>query len=149
MSVTYGLLSGAQPIAEANHAFAGAVFIPSQPTTEFALPRLIGETVYAWTDEGQYDPIVVPPLWIVTLDAPVLRATIGLFDASHYAETLDIQAAAPDGSTMGRTKRLNSKIGVGLTAPPKACCKRSSATLHRQSAWVMRRTWSRCPSPPR
>jgi len=112
-SVIYGLLID-QPIAEANHAFAASVFLPEDPADSFTLPHLAGEIVMAWTDKGQFGPLEADDEGNVTLPAAVSRATIGLFDDSHEAETLDIQAAAPDGHTMSRRKRLQSRIGVGL-----------------------------------
>lgn len=114
LSVTYGLLSGAEPIAEANHAFAAKIFTPAEPVSVFDMPHLAGQTVYAWTDEGQYGPLTVGPTGAVMLPDAVGRATIGLFDDTHEAETLDIQASTPEGSTMGRRKRLQAKIGVAL-----------------------------------
>jgi len=112
-SVTYGLLSD-QPIVEANHAFSASVFTPGVPTTAFSLPHLAGQSVYAWTDRGQFGPLAVDLAGNVTLPFAVTRATIGLFDETHVAETLDIQAAAPDGSTIGRIKRLHSHVAIGL-----------------------------------
>jgi hypothetical protein len=49
----------------------------------------------------------------VTLEAPVSHAVIGLLDGGHRIQTLDIQAAAPDGNSMGRNKRI-SKLAIGL-----------------------------------
>lgn len=112
-SVTYGLLT-AQPIAEANHAFAAKIFTPETPTAAFALPHLAGQQVWAWTDAGQFGPFTLPEDGSLTLPVAVTRATIGLMDASHLAETLDIQAAAPDGSAMGRRKRLQGRLAIGL-----------------------------------
>lgn len=112
-SVSWGLLTD-QPLVEANHAFAAAIFAPAAPSDSFSVPHLAGETVLAWTDQGQYGPLDVAPDGSVTLPITVGRATIGLFDAAHEAETLDIQAAAPDGETMSRRKRLHPRIGVGL-----------------------------------
>lgn len=114
LSTTYGVLSGAQPITEANHAFAATIFEPPSPTDTFTVSHLVGLEVYAWTDDGQFGPYVVPSNGEVTLGAPVGRAIIGLFDETHVAETLDIQASAPDGSTVGRRKRLSGRGGIGL-----------------------------------
>ena len=112
-AVTFGLLAG-QNILDAVHGFASAVFAPEDPSDTFSLPHLAGETVYAWTDQGSVGPLTVAADGTVILPWQVTRATIGLFDASHLAETMDIQGAAPDGSTMGRRKRLQSPVRVGL-----------------------------------
>lgn len=110
----YGILTGAQPISEACHLFASAIFTPASPETDFAVPHLVGQQVYAWTDLDEFGPFTVPVGGTITLPVAVNRATIGLFDATHYAETLDIQAAAPDGNAMGRAKRLYSGATIGL-----------------------------------
>lgn len=113
-ALTYGLLSGAQPIAEAVHFFAASVFTPGAATDTFSVPHLAGETVHAWTDVGAYGPLTVAADGTVVLEQPVTRATIGLFDATHMAETLPILAAARDGDTMARRKKLHSGTGVAV-----------------------------------
>lgn len=113
-AVTYGLLTGNQPIAEAVHLFAAAVFEPSPATDTFSVPHLAGETVEAWTDAGNFSGLTVAPGGAVTLDNDVTHAVIGLFDATHRARTLPIQAAAPDGATLGRRKRLSPPVGIGV-----------------------------------
>jgi hypothetical protein len=113
-ALTYGTLTGAQPIADACHLFAAIQFGPIAATATFSLPHLVGQSVTAWTDQGEFGPFVVPAGGAVTLPVAVTRGCIGLFDATHQVETLDIQAAANDGNTMGRRKRLHSKFGVGL-----------------------------------
>lgn len=113
-ALTYGALTGAQPIADACHLFAAIQFGPIAPTATFSLPHLVGQSVTAWTDQGEFGPFVVPAGGAVTLPVAVTRGCIGLFDATHQVETLDIQAAANDGNTMGRRKRLHSKFGIGL-----------------------------------
>lgn len=114
LAVTYGILTGATPVAQACHLFAARQFVPGAPTATFAVPHLVGEEVLAWTDEGEFGPIEVPPGGNVTLPAAVGIATIGLFDDTHEAQTLDITAQAPDGSTIGRHKRLHSGVGIGV-----------------------------------
>lgn len=114
LALTYGLLTGASAPAEACHLFAASQFAPDPPAASFAVPHLAGQTVEAWTDEGAFDGIVVPEGGTVMLPAAVTRATIGLFDPTHRLRTLDIQAQANDGNTMGRQKRLHSGFGVGL-----------------------------------
>ncbi len=146
----YGILSGTQPISHACHLFAAKVFTPATATATFAVPHLAGMQVYAWTDAGEYGPLTVTDTGMVTLPVPVTRATIGLFDDTHYAETLDIQAAAPDGNSLGRGKRLYSGVTIGLhrTAALKAASverelarpehqNRSTDLIERQVAAVL------------
>lgn len=114
VALTYGTLTGAQPIADACHLFDAIKFGPIAPTATFNLPHLVGQSVTAWTDEGEFGPFIVPAGGAVTLPAAVTQGCIGLFDDTHQVETLDIQAAANDGNTMGRRKRLHSKFGIGL-----------------------------------
>lgn len=114
MALPYGILSGAQPIYDAVHLFAASVFVLGAPTSVFALPHLIGEEVIAWTDGGQFGPLTVDPAGNVTLPASVTKAVIGLFDDTHVVETLDLLGQAPDGSTMGRQRRLSPQVKVGL-----------------------------------
>lgn len=122
MAQPYGILSGAQPIADAVHLFASLVFKPGAPQSLFSLPHLVGEQVTAWTDHGEFGPITVAAGGAVQLPVAVSSAVIGLFDATHMAETLDLLGAAPDGNTMGRQRRLSPKIRVGVhrTAAGKA-----------------------------
>lgn len=112
-SVTYGTLTGAQAISEANHFFAATVY-SGAATDTFSVPQLVGEDVFAWTDAGAFGPITVPPSGTITIDAQATRATIGLFDATHRCETLPIQAEARDGNTMARAKRLHSGCGIAV-----------------------------------
>lgn len=114
MAPIFGLLNGTQPIVDACHFFASTEFSPVSPTGSFSLPHMIGQQVHAWTDQGAFGPLEVNASGVVTLPIAVNHAFIGLFDQAHYAETLDIQAAAADGNTMGRQKRLHAKFGVGL-----------------------------------
>lgn len=113
MTPIFGLLNGTQMISEACHYFAAAEF-SGAPTTSFEVAHLAGQEVYAWTDAGEFGPMAVPADGMLSFPAAVTHAFIGLFDDTHYVETLDIQAAAQDGNTMGRAKRLHSKFGVGL-----------------------------------
>ncbi len=114
LAVTYGLLTGATPVAQACHLFAARTFVPGVPAAGFAVPHLAGQQVLAWTDEGEFGPLTVAPGGEVVLPAAVGIATIGLFDATHEAQTLDITAQAADGSTIGRHKRLHSGAGIGV-----------------------------------
>lgn len=114
LALPYGVLPGAQPIFDAVHLFAASVFTPGAPQSVFAMTHLIGEPVIAWTDGGQFGPLTVDAGGNVTLPVAVTKAVIGLFDATHVAETLDLLGQAPDGSTMGRQRRLSSPFKVGL-----------------------------------
>jgi hypothetical protein len=114
MAPIFGLLNGTEAISDACHFYASAEFAPETPTDTFDVPHLVGQLVHAWTDGGEFGPIEVPSTGTITLDAVVGHAFIGLFDDTHYVETLDIQAAAPDGNTTGRLKRLLTKGGLGL-----------------------------------
>lgn len=114
MTPIFGLLDGTQPISDACHFYASIEHSFGTPTAMLPMPHLIGQEVHAWTDVGEFGPLTVASDGAVTLPAGVTHAFVGLFDATHFAETLDIQAAAPDGNTMGRQKRLHAKFGVGL-----------------------------------
>jgi hypothetical protein len=114
MTPIFGLLSGTQPISQACHFFAALDVTPPSPTDTFTVPHLIGKSVYAWTDVGQFGPITVPADGVISFPSLAGHAFIGLFDDTHFAETLDVQAAAADGNTMGRKKRLHAQFGIGL-----------------------------------
>lgn len=113
-AINWGVLTGTDAFASANHLFAASVFVREIPVAVFALPHLAGQVVHAWTDKGGYGPLTVALDGTVTLPEAVARATIGLFDATHMAETLDISTPAPDGSTLGRFGRLDGHTVVGL-----------------------------------
>lgn len=113
-ALTYGVLTGAEPISDAVHFFASSEFEATPATDTFSVPHLAGEVVYAWTDVGEYGPITVAGDGTVVLPVPVNRAVIGLFDDTHFVETLDIQAQAPDGSSRGRYRRLQGPMGIDL-----------------------------------
>ncbi|MFN3953213.1 MAG: hypothetical protein ACK4LQ_02090 [Pararhodobacter sp.] len=91
-----------------------AVVHSGEAQQDFNLSHLVGETVEIWTSEGRFEPQVVPHHGTVTLPEPVTLAEIGLFDHTHFLETLDLQAAAPDGSPWGRRKKLSSLGAIGL-----------------------------------
>lgn len=139
MAQPYGILSGAQPIADAVHLFASLVFKPGAPQAVFSLPHLVGEQVMAWTDHGEFGPLTVAAGGAVTLPVAVSSAVIGLFDATHMAETLDLLGAAPDGNTMGRQRRLSPKVRVGVhrTAAGKvAAVEREVGAAEREGGRV-------------
>lgn len=110
----FGLMSGLQPITAAIHLYSARQFAPATPQTVFSVPHLAGQTVTAWTDHGEFDDLTVAPGGNVTLPVAVSVAVIGLFDATHQAETLDLLGAAPDGSTIGRQRRLSPKVRIGV-----------------------------------
>lgn len=107
-------LLGSDPVTHFNHGWSGVTFAPETATATIPVPHLVGETVWAWTDKGQFGPIIVPPGGDVTLPDAVSRAIVGLRDDNCHAETLNIMAAARDGDTRGRLRRLNGAIGIGL-----------------------------------
>lgn len=114
LALPYGILSGQQPIADAVHLFAAAAFSVGSPQTAFSVPHLAGEQVHAWTDAGEFGPMTVAAGGAVTLPYAVTKAVIGLFDATHQVETLDLLGQAPDGNTMGRRRRLSPQVKVGV-----------------------------------
>lgn len=137
LAPSYGNLTGEQPIADAVHLFAAVEIQASPATATFNLPHLVGQQVYAWTDQGQFGPYTVPAGGAITLDAPVTRGCIGLFDATHEAETLDLIAAAPDGSSKGRQQRVH-RVAIGVHRTAQAEIATLEITLpedDRQGAW--------------
>lgn len=113
----WGMLVGDPDISEACHFYAASRFDVDPAQDTFTVPHLVGQTVYAWTDVGEYGPLTVAADGSVVLPDEVTRATIGLFDDTHMAETLDVTAAAPDGNSMGRPKRFTrAALGVHRTA---------------------------------
>lgn len=113
-AVTWGQLTGASDVTSAVHFFAAASFAPALPASVFAVPHLAGAEVHVWTDQGTFGPLTVEAGGNVTLPAAVLKACVGLFDDSHFFETLDIQAQTSNGSAMGRNKKLTDKTGLCL-----------------------------------
>jgi hypothetical protein len=114
LALPYGALPGDVPLAEAHHLFAAGVFTPVAPQASFDCQHLIGEDVFAWTDEGQFGPITVPATGIVELPVAVGRAIIGLFDESHYVELFDAPVEAQEGDLRGQPKRLQVTGGIVL-----------------------------------
>lgn len=111
IALAYGVLSGAQPIAEAVHLMAARVAANAAGFTVVAgLDHLEGESVAVWTDRGELGPLVVTGGQVVLEDA-VTRATVGLFDATHRVETMDIYAQLREGASLGRQKRVKA---IGL-----------------------------------
>ena len=113
-AVVFGIVAGDQPISDAIHFFSASRFDVEVATDTFSVPHLVGQSVYAWTNSGQYGPYTVPASGDVTLEAPVTQASIGLFDDTHEGELLDIPAPARDGSSIGRKKRLHAGSGIVL-----------------------------------
>jgi hypothetical protein len=110
----YGVLNGTEPLTAAVHLYSAIQWDLVTPRASFNIPHLEGRQVYAWTDQGEFGPFVVPTAAPVVLPVDVSQATIGLFDDSHYVETLDVQAAIPDGHSAGRQKRILSGCAVAL-----------------------------------
>lgn len=115
-AMPFGALSTELDPSEACHLYAAARIVPGAPTAAFSVPHLAGQTVSAWTSEGNVDDLAVAGDGTVTLPWPVSWAVIGLHDTTHMAETLDITAQSADGNTMGRNKRLQDRAGIGLHA---------------------------------
>ncbi|MEX0306027.1 MAG: hypothetical protein AB3N12_01460 [Ruegeria sp.] len=113
-AMMFGLLTGSDPIHTAVHFFASSIFEADPASNTFDVPHLANEQVYVWTDAGEYGPLIVAGDGVVTLPAAVSHAVIGLFDETHFAETLDIQAEAPDGSSRGRPRKLAGSMGIDL-----------------------------------
>lgn len=93
---------------EACHLFCAARFDLGAPAAALSVPHLAGEAVHVWSDYGPMGPLTVSGDGTLALPANVQHGWVGLFDAGHLAETLDIRAAAPDGESWGRRKRLSS-----------------------------------------
>lgn len=133
-ALTYGIATGVTDIADAVHFFASTVF--SGPASDtFNVPHLAGESVRVWTDLGEYGPMTVGAGGEVHLPIAVGKAVIGLHDTTHFAETLDLLGAAPDGSTMGRQRRITRPIRVGVhrtAAGRVAVVERDFAQAERQ-----------------
>lgn len=110
------------------HHLCGAVVFPSDanpaPVASVLAPWLAGRAVLVdgiFAGEGEDPPYqAVEALTadvdtgLITFPGPMLSGVVGVFDASHRVQTLDIHAAAPDGSSLGRNKRLHSPLGLGL-----------------------------------
>lgn len=110
----YGVLTGAQPIRKAVHVFSSLVYELGAEQDTFDVAHLVGEDVYAWTEKGQYGPFTVGGSAQITLPVTVQYAAIGLFDDTHYAESLDLRAAAPDGESRGRKRALQEQSGISI-----------------------------------
>lgn len=107
----------ASPLADfydINHLFAGFKIPTTSAETSFSIPHLAGETVYAWTDAGEFGPLDVGADGTLTLPRAASRGVIGLFDTSHQAETLGVTAASPEGDMTGRKRRLHARVGVAI-----------------------------------
>lgn len=113
-SDVHAILSGATGPFAANHLYAAVRIQDVAGVASIDLSHLKGQSVYAWTDAGEFGPIAVGETGIVTLPQSVKAGFVGLFDASHYVETLDIQAAMPNGDSTGRRRRLKSGVGMAV-----------------------------------
>lgn len=98
---------------EACHLYCAARFDLGAPASSLTVPHLAGEAVHVWSDFGPIGPLTVAGDGTLALPYPVQHGWVGLFDADHVLETLDITAAAPDGHSGGRRKRLSS-VGLAL-----------------------------------
>jgi hypothetical protein len=98
---------------EACHLFCATRFDLESAVTELSVPHLAGEAVHVWSDLGPMGPLTVAGDGTLKLPARLRAGWVGLFDATHQAQTLDIRAAAPDGESWGRRKRL-SNVAIAL-----------------------------------
>lgn len=129
LALPFPALGPTAPASRAVHFFASSIFTPVTPQAAFTVTHLAGAEVHAWTDQGNFGPLTVAGDGTVTLPVAVSRACIGLYDGTHYAETLDILAQSPAGSSMGRGKRLTGKVGVGLYASAQGYVQPIERTL--------------------
>ena len=113
-SDVHALLSGGIGPFEANHLFSARRIEGAAPVTSIDMSHLIGAEVYGWTDGGEFGPVTVDSSGVVPLPAAATAGFVGLFDASHCAETLDIQAAAPAGDTSGRKRNITAGVGIAV-----------------------------------
>lgn len=129
---------GSQSLDHFNHLFCAAVY-DGVAASELSVPHLAGETVTAWTDSGDFPGLVVAGDGALTLPIEVTRATVGLFDETHYAETLPMQAVAKDGDARGRALRLHAGGGAVLhqTAGGQICSvARDFGEAEQQGGWT-------------
>lgn len=108
LSDVHAFLSGSASAFDANHLFSALRIDLAAAETDFSLPHLVGRAVYAWTNAGEFGPLIVPESGVVTLPAAALTGYIGLFDDSHFAETLDVQPQSPAGDLTGKKRRVTS-----------------------------------------
>lgn len=119
----YGVSAQAEPIHKAVHLYSSSVFELEVATDTFAVPHLIGQKVYAWTDQGQFGPITVPASGNVTIDVSANHAVIGLFDATHAADLFQPAVEEQEGDGRG----FGVSIGTG-----------GAVVLHRTAAGNVR-----------
>lgn len=113
-AITFGSLPGLPPIKDAVHLCCARRFTRETPWPIFPVPHLAKREVYAWTDQGQFGPLLVPESGDLTLPVPVNAAVIGFLDETHHIRTLPLIPQTPNGSGLHRRKRLSPPIGIGL-----------------------------------
>ena len=111
-ATNWSVLAGNAAASRSVHLFSALEFSSDVTFSMVDLPHLVGRDVWAWTDVGNQGPFAVPSGGRVELPLPCRRAVVGLFDDTHQAETLNLQASAPDGSSMGRPRRIHSRSGI-------------------------------------
>lgn len=114
VALIFGLQPAVPALHTANHFFCAVRFEQDPAQASFSVPHLVGETVSAWTEKGEFGPYVVPADGSVTLDAAVTHATIGIFDETHEVEELPIVAATPEGHALGRLRSLGNDTGIAV-----------------------------------
>ena len=95
---------------------------PDPAVAEVTMPWLSYEPVTVWQAPPEDQPSWQQMEYQKTVSADgslaLLTGTrsliIGSVDPSHQAQTLDIQAAAPDGNSSGRLRRLHAPLGIGI-----------------------------------
>lgn len=108
----------AQPLSDEGgendiYLFSAVVLEPAPASNELSVPHLAGREVLVWAD-GQEFEVTAGEAGEIELPVEVDRAVVGLFDATHAAETLDVPASAADGNTIGRQKRLHAAGGIAV-----------------------------------
>ncbi|SEN60149.1 hypothetical protein [Palleronia pelagia] len=104
-------------LSDTTHLFC-TVSLSADPAREqFLAPHLALTSLHAWTDVGDQGGLSADAQGTVQLAYPATRATIGLLDQTHFAETLPISAPARDGDARGRGRRLhNAAVAIHETA---------------------------------
>jgi hypothetical protein len=95
------------------YLFCAARFCPDDPVDFVEVPHLAGQDVLV-SFAGWAEQVTVPESGRIDLPGPAQDIVVGRFDDTHEVETLDVQASAADGNTLGRQKRLHAKSGVAF-----------------------------------
>ncbi|WP_420415838.1 hypothetical protein [Marinovum algicola] len=120
MADTYRQVLGGASVAEQNHLFAASDMtgVPSAGATELSVPHLAGQTVYALADGLSFGPLTVDGSGDVVVPEEVFNVVVGLFDATHGADTLDLHIPSRDGNSRGRATQLHADTAVSVLNTP-------------------------------